>query len=184
MTLEVDLKRWAGIESDGDGVTLAVAFTDIMDSTKLANTVGNQAMFALLRKHFESARRHCSYHHGFEIKLIGDGYMAAFRTAADALQFALAFREDTGDPQISIRVGIDQGKVRIWENDIYGLMVNFAARLLHSNRNDEEGIYISNATQRDIMSEYGKDPDGFRVVPLARPRPMKGFSNTEPVYQV
>lgn len=184
MTLEVDLKSWAGIENDGDGVTLAVAFTDIMDSTKLANTVGNQAMFAFLRKHFERARVHCSSHRGFEIKLIGDGYMAAFRTAADALQFALAFRQDTGDPQISIRVGIDQGKVRIWENDIYGLMVNFAARLLHSNLKDEEGIYISNAAQREILSEYGKSPEGFRVVPLGRSRPMKGFNSSEPVYQV
>ena len=61
------------------------------------------------REHFEAARIKLMLYDAVEIKIIGDAYMAVFRTADDALQFALNFRADTGDPQIAIRVGIHVG---------------------------------------------------------------------------
>jgi len=53
-----ELHEWAGVE-DGTSLTLAVVFTDIIDSTALARAVGDKAMFDLLVRHFGKARFFC-----------------------------------------------------------------------------------------------------------------------------
>jgi len=148
------LQRWAGVDAD-EPVMLAVVFTDIVDSTTLARTVGDRAMFDMLVRHFDSARRHREVCHGYEIKLIGDAYMVAFRSASAALKFALLFRQDTGDSRIVIRAGIHVGQVRIKDNDIYGLMVNYASRLQHVLSN--EGVFVSDFVKREVESERGSE---------------------------
>jgi hypothetical protein len=50
--------------------------------------------------------------------------MVVFRTAVEALDFAVAFYSDTGDEQIKIRAGIHVGPARIIEDDLFGIMVN------------------------------------------------------------
>jgi class 3 adenylate cyclase len=177
-----DLHQWAGVDGDGEPVTRTVVFTDIIDSTILAGSVGDREMFDMLIHHFSQARSLSSVYNGREIKLIGDSYMAAFRTPALALQFALAFRQNTGDPRIGIRVGIHVGSVRIWEGDIYGLMVNYASRLCHIKVSGDEGIFLSLAAKKDIQSEYGKTPQDFMLSRLL-PTQLQGFGREE-VWQV
>jgi class 3 adenylate cyclase len=179
----MDLHRWAGVNRDGAGVTLAVVLTDIIDSTTLTRSVGDKEMFDMLFQHFAEARSCCREFDGFEIKLIGDAYMAAFRTADAALRFALAFRQNTGDPRIGIRVGIHVGQVRIREGDIYGLMVNYAARLCHVNVAGEEGIFMSASVKRDIESEYGTNPQDFRILRVLA-SDLKGFGGREEIWQI
>jgi adenylate cyclase len=101
-----ELQRWAGVTDEFPFATLAVVFTDIVGSTNLMKSEGDAGMFELLIRHFASARRFCEKWRGFEIKLIGDAYMVAFRTAAVAVRFAREFQTNTGDPRIKIRVGI------------------------------------------------------------------------------
>jgi len=179
------LQQWAGVGEGDPRTILAVLFTDIIDSTTLARTVGDRTMFEMLVKHFEAARleRFVVEFDSFEIKIIGDAYMAAFRTADAALQFALSFRADTGDPRIAIRVGIHVGPVRIKDNDIYGLMVNYAARLSHVQVPGDEGIFLSDAAKTNIESEYGNTQKHFRLRPLAETT-LKGFPPGERVWQV
>lgn len=140
-------------------------------------------MFDMLVSHFEAARASRMRYEAFEIKLIGDAYMAAFRTADAALQFALEFRQDTGDPRIAIRVGIHVGQVRIKDEDIYGLMVNKASRLAHIKVDGDEGIFLSASAKADIESEYGTNPQGFRLFRMA-PTQLQGFSPREEVWEV
>jgi class 3 adenylate cyclase len=170
------LHAWAGVKKNGERVMLAVVFTDIVDSTATAVQFGDKAMYELLVKHFNSARRYCQLYGGHEIKLIGDAYMAVFRTADDALQFARSFCVDTGDHRIAIRAGIHLGQVRISDNDIYGLMVNYASRLQHVISG--EGIVVSDVVKREVVSEHGTD-NGFTQLPSAD---LKGFSNNEPIW--
>jgi class 3 adenylate cyclase len=179
----MSLQQWAGVEDWNPRTTLAVLFTDIIDSTALARTVGDKAMFEMLVKHFEVAREEIIEYDAREIKIIGDAYMAVFRTADAARQFALNFRADTGDPRISIRAGIDVGQVRIKENDIYGLMVNYAARLSHVRVMGEEGVFLSDSAKQHIEAEYGSTQKAFRFFAVSGAS-LKGFPTGERIWQV
>lgn len=179
----MSLQQWAGVEDWNPRTVLTVLFTDIIDSTALARTVGDKAMFDMLVNHFDTARDELMEYDAYEIKIIGDAYMAAFRTADAALQFALNFRAYTGDPQIAIRVGIHVGPVRIKDNDIYGLMVNYAARLSHVQVSGQEGIFISDSAKANIEAEYGSTQSDFRFRPLTDAN-LKGFSPGERVWDV
>jgi class 3 adenylate cyclase len=121
--------------------------------------------------HFRQARRIKDLCDGYEIKPIGDAYMAAFRTAVDAFQFAWQFYNDTSDPQIRIRIGIHVGQVRIVENDTYGLMVNYTSRVQHALRG--MGIMLSDAAKTDVLAELGKEVQEFSLIPLRKQ--LKGF---------
>jgi class 3 adenylate cyclase len=179
----VSLQHWAGVEEWSPRTTLAVLFTDIIDSTKLARTLGDRAMFEMLNKHFEDARIKLMLYDAIEVKTLGDGYMAAFRTADDALQFALNFRAGTGDDRIATRVGVHVGPVRVSENDIDGLVVNYAARLSHVKVPGEEGVFLSNSAKENIEAEHGSTQKDFRFFAVSGAN-LKGFSTGERVWQV
>jgi len=183
--IRVSLQQWANVSEYDPRATLAIVFTDIIDSTKLARTVGDKNMFDMLVNHFDAARSLCTLHDGFEIKLIGDAYMVVFKSADPALQFALAFRQQTGDPRIDIRVGIHVGQVRIRDDDIYGLQVNLAERLSHMQVPGETGVFVSSSAKRVIESEYGTDHKGLRFLSMSAAK-LKGFevSEREGVWQV
>jgi len=180
---QTELQQWAGVHGDHPRVSLAVVFTDIIDSTDLAVSVGDAVMFDLLVKHFDSAREIAHELGGFEIKLIGDAFMVAFRTVDAALNFARRFMANTGDPRITIRVGIDRGEVRIKDDDIYGLMVNYASRLSGVPVRGKDGIFVSTSVKRGIESEYGADQKDIRFE-LVSAATLKGFSEKEEVWQV
>jgi len=176
----VNLAEWAGVTDYERRATLAVVFTDIIDSTTLAREVGDAKMFEMLVKHFDAAREVSLYCDGFEIKLIGDAYMVAFKTADAALLFASQFQQHTGDPRIGIRAGIHVGQVRIKDDDIYGLMVNYASRLQHAL--PIEGIYLSDFAKKEIESERGTTQTDFRFVRL--PANLPSFGENEVIWQV
>ncbi|MCP4319955.1 MAG: tetratricopeptide repeat protein [Hyphomicrobiales bacterium] len=73
-------------------------------------------------------------HSGRTIKLIGDGTLAEFPSAVNALQFAIDIQngissQDEDDPAIQLRIGLHVGDVIVEDDDIYGDGVNVAARL-------------------------------------------------------
>jgi len=146
--------------------TLALVFTDIVGSTDLAVKNGDKKWIEILMQHFRQARQLKEACNGCEIKPIGDAYMVAFRTAADAFQFAWQFYNDTGHPQIQIRVAINVGQVRIVENDIYGLMVNYTSRVQHLLPG--LGIMLSDVAKNDIVAELGKDLPEFSLIPVRK----------------
>jgi len=104
--------------------------------------------------------------------------MVAFKTASDAVSFAIDFEENTGVDYIAIRVGINSGDVEIRENDIYGLNVNFTSRVQHAL--PEGGILTANSVQRDFNKRYG-DGSGVKFIP--REVDLKSFGK-ETVYFV
>lgn len=143
------LENWAGAQR----TTLALVFTDIVGSTALGNTMGDERWTEVLIKHFNQARQHIASYDCYEIKIIGDSFMVVFRTAIDALNFSLAFHANTGDPQVFIRAGIHVGPVRIIENDIYGRMVNYTSRIVGAAGGAM--IALSGSAKEHIDSELG-----------------------------
>lgn len=147
------LQAWAGVGSSK--TTLALVFTDIVGSTALGNKLGDDKWIELLMRHFRRARNLTERFDCYEIKVIGDSFMVAFRTAFEALQFAMEFYCDTGDPQIRIRAGLHLGQVRIIDNDLYGRMVNYTSRVEHSIQGT--GIAVSTSAKADIEAELGAE---------------------------
>lgn len=142
------LQEWAGAQY----LTLTLVFTDIVDSTAIGIKLGDRKWIEDLFKHFFHARQIASKLDCYVVKVIGDSFMIAFRTPTDAVNFALEFSANTGVEYISIRAAIHSGQVEIKENDIYGLNVNFTARVQHEI---PIGIMVSDSVRRDFVKTYG-----------------------------
>jgi len=133
-------------ELAGKSEMVALVFTDIVDSTKIANELGDERWIELLKIHFEKARRLMANSDHKEIKIIGDSFMVAFRSASDALDFALGLSADTGSERITIRAGIHVGSAAIVDDDMFGLMVNYTKRVESAGN----GIQVSNFAKTEI----------------------------------
>jgi len=136
---------WAG----GERVTLAIAFTDIVGSTALGEEIREEAMNDVRRAHFSQSRELIDRFHGREIKTIGDSFMAAFKSADMALDYALALKAATGHPQVRIRAGIHVGPMQVDEGDVFGGTVNFASRVVSGMKEAAE-IWLSDRAKEDI----------------------------------
>lgn len=87
------LQQWAGTSQ-----MFALVFTDIVDSTKIANEFKDRNYVEMLKKHFAQARALLAGVDHHEIKILGDSFMVAFRTASEALRFALKLKVEPGHP--------------------------------------------------------------------------------------
>jgi class 3 adenylate cyclase len=142
------LQQWYG--AGAERVTLALVFTDIVGSTALCHSMGDESWIRVLISHFDQARRIKQGYDCHEIKIIGDSFMIVFRTVADALRFAMDFHRNTGHDQVKIRVGIHFGAVRIIGDDIYGGNVNYASRVVGGIKDAE--VSLSDAAKRDVSA--------------------------------
>lgn len=174
---EQKLEEWAGASR----VTIALVFTDIVDSTALSNMLGNEGIGDVRRAHFNQARSFIAANAGYEIKTIGDSFMAAFHTAIDALNFALSLHSYTGHEQIRIRAGIHVGPVHIVENDLSGKMVNFTARLVGWPKSD--WVVLSNNAKEHIEDELGANLGDFSFFPY-EVHEFKGFPGPHRIWSV
>jgi class 3 adenylate cyclase len=113
-----------------------VLFTDIVESTSLTQTLGDDVAMELLQIHDSVVRDALKALHGREVKHTGDGIMASFVSAAAAVRCAaqiqreLAQRagEQSNHP-VRVRIGGAAGEPVEHGNDIFGSTVQLAARL-------------------------------------------------------
>jgi adenylate cyclase len=98
--------------------------------------------------HFAESRKQIAQFNGREIKTIGDSFMAAFKSASAALDYAVTFQRETGHPQIQICAGIHIGPMHVEESDVFGGTVNFASRVVSSIKDAE--IWLSDRAKEDI----------------------------------
>ena len=136
--------EWAGDER----VTLAIVFTDVVDSTALGERMRDERMYEVRQTHFAQSRKFVTHYKGYEIRTIGDSVMAAFRSVAAALDYARALCADPGTPELRLRAGIHIGPLQIEEGDVFGRTVNFAARVVGAIKGAE--IWLSEQARADI----------------------------------
>ena len=98
-------------------MTHALLLTDVVDSTRLSEQLGDTAMAALWAAHDRVARDLLPAHKGREIDKT-DGFLFLFDTAADAVAYALAYHRAIGalDPPLQARAGLHVGPVILTEN--------------------------------------------------------------------
>jgi len=139
-------------------VLTTVLFTDIVDSTQLANDLGDEKWSDLLEGHHEAVRRELEIFHGHEIKTTGDGFHATFDGPARAVQCANAIRQSTRQLGLSLRIGIHTGECEIRGASLEGVAVHMAARV--SGMAAGEDILVSR-TVKDLVAGSGIEFEDF-----------------------
>jgi class 3 adenylate cyclase len=112
-----------------DRVLATVLFTDIVDSTALAATLGDRAWRHRLDQHDATVRRHLGRFRGREIKTLGDGFLATFDGPARAIRCGCAIRDEARQLGIEVRAGLHTGEIELLGDDIGGTTVNIGARV-------------------------------------------------------
>lgn len=113
----------------------AFAFTDIVDSTRLAATLGDEAWQSILRRHDEMVRRVVAEHGGEVVKHTGDGFFLAFGEPDGAIEALIdlqrrlaAHREREGFAP-SVRSGAHLAEATRSGTDYLGTGVTLASRI-------------------------------------------------------
>ena len=116
--------------------TRSVLFTDLVGSTELRVRLGEEAADALRRAHDALLAEAVTGHGGVVVKGLGDGVMATFESAADAVAAAVAVQQAaeghgrrTPAEAFALRVGLSIGDVSTEAGDVFGVPVVEAARL-------------------------------------------------------
>ena len=115
--------------------TAIVLFTDLVGSTELRSRLGEDAAEALRHKHDALVTGAVKASGGTVVKNLGDGVMATFAGATDAVGAAVAIQQAigrhnrSGAAALGVRIGISAGDVVFEENDCFGTPVIEAARL-------------------------------------------------------
>ena len=107
-----------------------ILFTDIVDSTVLAREVGDVAWKRTLAMHDDVVRSVLAGFGGREIETGGDSFLVVFDGAERAIRCALALVEALAAIRIPIRVGIHSGEVVSSGDQVRGVAVHTAARVL------------------------------------------------------
>lgn len=175
---QAELLRWTG---GAKVATVAVVFTDIVDSTKLCNELSDAVWDGIRQRHFERALALIRERQGILIKNTGDGILALFHEATAALSFAIELHKDTGHAAVRVRVGAHIGQVSIDGGDAFGRHVNFTARVMSHATAD--GVTVSRRFKEDV-SERGEAWTrnlGWTEFPNVS---LKGFGRPETIWGV
>ncbi len=126
----------------------SIMFTDIVGSSILVETLGDQRWSGIIADHFHSLRKNIEQCGGQFVKSLSDGTMSSFSSARQALQAAQLIQaelaQDDAEPNIGVRIGLHTGDVVQSDEDFFGTVVNKAARITSMAGSGE--VYVSDAT--------------------------------------
>jgi class 3 adenylate cyclase len=115
---------------DVDRILATVLFTDVVDSTGLATTMGDRAWKKLLDRHHEVVRAQVGRWHGRNLEFTGDGTMTVFDAPTRALRCAWELIDELRPLGLEIRAGIHVGEIERRAEGVGGIGVHIAARVL------------------------------------------------------
>jgi class 3 adenylate cyclase len=129
-----------------------VLFTDIVGSTERAQATGDRRWRELLDAHDEAARRLVAQESGRRIKSTGDGVLAIFDGPGRAIRCAVALRKELEGLGIEIRAGIHTGELDVTDDDVGGIAVHIAARIMATAG---PGEILVSRTVHDLVTGSG-----------------------------
>jgi class 3 adenylate cyclase len=140
------IRAWAGFPTGIHSRVLAtLLFTDIVDSTALVARLGDARWRGLLSEYLEASRGELERFGGREVTTTGDGLLATFEGPARALHCAVAIRRAARRAELHIRAGVHVGEVELVGDDVRGVTVHEAARIMAAAGEDE--ILVSDLTR-------------------------------------
>lgn len=146
-------------------------FTDIVDSTKLLDALGDAKWNKLLDRHDGLVKEAIEDQGGEVIKHTGDGFFAAFGSPAAAVEAAVRVQRALEDEPVRVRIGLHSGEALERGSDYAGRGVNVAARIGALAGGGE--ILVSSETLDRAPVAH----------PLSAPRivELKGFEEAVPI---
>jgi len=158
-----------------DRVLTTILFTDIVDSTQLANDLGDEKWSDLLVGHHETVRRELEIFRGHEVKTTGDGFHATFDGPARAIQCAVSIREATRQLGLNLRIGIHTGECEIRGESLEGVAIHIAARV---SGMASAGEILVSRTVKDLVAGSGIAFQDFGT------RTLKGIPDEHQLFMV
>jgi class 3 adenylate cyclase len=140
------------VADDEDRVLATVLFTDIVDSTSRAASMGDRDWRALLDAHDAVIRAQLARFRGREISTSGDSFFATFDGPQRAIRCAVQIREALRPLAIDVRAGLHTGECEVRGDDVAGLAVHIGARV--SSLAGRGDILVS-GTLRDLVVGSG-----------------------------
>jgi class 3 adenylate cyclase len=134
-------------------VLATVLFTDIVASTERAAELGDRRWRELLQVHDDLGGRLVEQWGGRVVKSTGDGLLATFDGPGRAIACAVALRDQLGDIGLAIRAGLHAGEVELRDDDVGGIAVHIAARILAAA---DPGELLVSRTVRDLVAGSGR----------------------------
>ncbi len=149
--LFVPMRRWIRPVIDrllpGRAV-LALLFTDIVGSTERIVDIGDERWRALLGQYLAAVRGELATHRGHEVNTAGDAFFATFHRPLDALHAAWGIRASVQQLGLETRTGLHLGEVEMRGEQVSGLAVHTAARVMAAAGDGE--VFVSDA-MRDAI---------------------------------
>src|SRR5688500_18546704 len=130
---------------------VAIMFTDIVGYTAMMGE-NEQHAFNILEKNRELQAPLIEKYQGELIKELGDGLMASFPNATDAVLCATEIQQVCNKSNAyRLRIGIHMGEVVFQNNDVFGDGVNIASRI--QALAPPGGIWISEAVRQNVFNK-------------------------------
>ena len=146
-----------------DRVLATVLFNDIVRSTDRAAELGDRRWRELLGQYRRRIERELVRFRGRLVKWTGDGVLATFDGPARAVRCALAIRAGASALGLEVRAGVHTGECEVMADDVAGIAVHLAARVLATA---EPGEVVASGTVTDLVVGSGLEFElrGTRVL--------------------
>ena len=109
--------------------TAIILVTDLVGSTEQRARLGEEAAEERRRVHDQLLVDTVARNGGEVVKGLGDGVLARFAGASDAVAAAVEIQQGTTDAGFDVRVGVSAGDITIEDDDVFGTPVIEASRL-------------------------------------------------------
>jgi class 3 adenylate cyclase len=167
------MRAFARVEEGSQRVLGAVLFTDIVDSTAMAERLVSTAWKALVDSHNERLQFELDRFRGRLVKTTGDGLLALFDGSERAVRAASAMTRSAAEMGVAIRAGVHTGEVEWVGGDIRGVAVHMAARVMATAG---PGEVLVSATTHELLAGSGLE---FRD---AGSHELKGITGARQLY--
>jgi class 3 adenylate cyclase/alpha-beta hydrolase superfamily lysophospholipase len=138
--------------SEPDRVLTTILFTDVVGSTELSASLGNERWREVLDRHDAVIRRQLVRARGREVNTTGDGFVASFDGPARAIRCAVDVTEAMRPLELEVRAGLHSGECEVRGGDLGGLAVHIAARVADAA---QPGEVLVSSTVKDLVAGSG-----------------------------
>ena len=149
-----------------------IVFTDLSKSTETLREMGDARWRILLAEHNQAVRAEIERFGGREVNTTGDGFLIRFDGPASAVRGAAAMIDAAASLGLTARAGIHTGEVELQGDEVRGIAVHAAARIL---AHAEPGEILVSGTVRDLLAGSGlefTDRGDFELRGLEGRRPL------------
>lgn len=122
-------RRQRRARPDTRRVLATMVFTDVVESTRIADELGDARWAQVLAGYHALVRQHVGRADGIEVRSAGDGFLLRFDSPSAAVRRVCDIRDGAAALGLATRSGVHAGECEVRGNELAGLALHVAARL-------------------------------------------------------